>query len=319
MGEQDGPLVSVVIPTYNRYDRLKRAVESVVDQTYDRIELLVVDDRSDVTVEEHLSRDYGRHFERFEIRRHDENRGGSAARNTGLREANGDYIALLDDDDQWKPQKLERQVERFQEEDVGLVTTGGKVIDGNGNVDNVRRDKDIPGEAPALTKRLLCRNIVGSCSAVMVDTDVVDEVGMFDERFPSWQDLEWYIRLSRHCRFSSVSEPLLIYSRDVDDRISEDLDTTKTETYPLFLKKFRHVAAEYGPVFERKMQAWTAFRVGKQLVLDDRVREGREFLTRSVRLYPFEAAFFKYFLPTLGGRQTYEFVRQTKRTISLWE
>lgn len=315
MGEREGPLVSVVIPTYNRPERVKRAVDSVTAQTYEPIELVVVDDCSDTPVEEYLGEDHARRFERFDVLRHDENRGGSAARNTGLQNARGEYIGLLDDDDRWKPENVERQVETFRENDVGVVTSGAEVADENGTIIKRNGQTELPSEPPTLTKQLLCRNVIGSCSTVMVDSEVVDVVGTFDERFPSWQDQEWLVRLSQHYRFGAVTEPLLIYNRHSSDRISENLDALENETYPLFLEKFRPVAAEYGPVFERKMRAWAAYRVGKQLVLAGRVRDGRRFLTRSMRLYPFETTFYKHGLPALGGPPTYEAARKTKRTL----
>ncbi|WP_135828647.1 glycosyltransferase family 2 protein [Halorussus halobius] len=315
MGDGAEPLVSVVVPTYDRPDRVERAVASVAAQTYDRIEVLVVDDCSTNPVADVLCGDRDRTFERFEVLRHDRNRGGSAARNTGIRASDGDYVALLDDDDRWEPEKVERQVELLDRREVGVVTTGAKVLDRNGQLLRASRHDGLPGDSVELTKRLLCRNVVGSCSSVMVDGEVVDAVGGFDERFPSWQDLEWYVRLSRHCRFGVVPEPLLVYRRDADERVSDDLDVVKDETYPLFLDEFAPVAAEYGPMFERKMRAWTAYRVGKQLVLAGRVREGRPFLTRAVGLYPFESSFYVHCLPALGGAPTYEAVRKTKRAI----
>ncbi|NHN61421.1 MULTISPECIES: glycosyltransferase family 2 protein [Halorussus] len=316
MGASQSPVVSVVIPTYNRAHRLADAIETVADQTYDPIELVVVDDCSEVPVADQLDDDYARHFDKFEVLRHDENRGGAAARNTGMREATGDYIALLDDDDRWEPEKVARHVERFREDDVGLVTSGSKVVDDEGNKIQQKTRFDMPRKRSALTKTLLCRNVVGSCSAVMVDADVVEATGGFDERFPSWQDLEWYVRLSRHCRFGAVPEPLLRYTRHSGDRLTDDLDAVKDESYPLFVEKYGSLAAEFGPVFERKMRAWTAYRVGKELVMADRVWEGRPFLKRAVRLYPVEPKFFKHFLPSVGGPPTYQAARWTKRTLN---
>jgi len=315
MGERAEPLVSVVVPTYDRPDRVERAVASVADQTYDRIEVVVVDDCSETPVADALSRDHADAFERFEVARHDRNRGGSAARNTGIRASEGEYVALLDDDDRWVPQKLARQVELFDRRDVGVVTTGAKVLDENGQLLRRYRHDDLPDDPVALTKRLLCRNVVGSCSAVVVDREVVDAVGGFDERFPSWQDLEWYVRLSRHCRFGAVPDPLLVYRRDADQRVSDDLDALTDRTYPLFVETFGPVAAEYGPLFERKMRAWTTYRVGHQLVMAGRVGEARRFLTRAVGLYPFESTFYVHCLPALGGSPTYEAARRTKRAL----
>lgn len=312
MGNREGALVSVVVPTYNRIEHLQRAVESVAEQTYEPIELLVVDDCSDVPVAAELDCEYDGRIDRFEVLRHEKNRGGSAARNTGIRAAEGEYVALLDDDDRWEPRKVERQVERLQEGDVGLVFTGGRAVDGSGRTISVARAPDSMPSGAELTKRLLCTNIVGSCTGVMVDRSLIEAAGAFDERFPSWQDQEWYVRLSRYCDFGTVEEPLFVYSAESPNRVSEDVEALKDETYPLYVNKFHPLATEYGRLFGRKMEAWAAYRVGKALVMADEFRTGRAFLERAVTQYPFEPAFYKYLLPSLGGRSTYETARRLR-------
>lgn len=361
MGGAERPLVSVVVPTYNRPAYLRRAIASVADQTYEPIELIVVDDCSDVPVAENLdlssaegalnnsegissdaegglndSKGYSYHveadlndykanlnddegeldesekFERVEVVRHEENRGGSAARNTGIREATGRYVALLDDDDQWTPEKVERQVDRLRRGDVGAVFTGGRVIDENGETKRVSRAPATAPKGPALTKRLLCRNVVGSCSVFMVEADAIESAGPFDERFPSWQDQEWYVRLSRYCEFETVEDPLVVYSEESPHRISDDVETVKNETYPLFVEKFEPMAAEYGRLFRRKMVAWATYRVGKALAMAGDIEEARSYLARAVSLYPFAPVFYKYLLPSIGGRVTYEAARKVQ-------
>ena len=102
------PVVSVVISTYNRQEKLKRALASVLGQTLRDIEVIVVDNASTDATEEVV-----RNVKDLRVRyiRHDSNKGGPAARNTGIKHARAPYIALLDDDDEWMPQKLEKQVE----------------------------------------------------------------------------------------------------------------------------------------------------------------------------------------------------------------
>lgn len=114
------PLVSVVIPTYNRAEFLPRAVESVLRQTVDDFELIVVDDASTDDTEAVVER-----FDdpRVEYVRHGTNRGGSAARNTGIERSSGEYIAFLDSDDEWYPRKLERQVEELRSRSDEWVAT----------------------------------------------------------------------------------------------------------------------------------------------------------------------------------------------------
>jgi glycosyltransferase involved in cell wall biosynthesis len=318
MGDVDRPVVSAVIPTYERPGCLKRAVASVAEQTYDPLEVVVVDDCSDVPVTEYLDPDRSA-FDRFEVVRHDENRGGSAARNTGIEVADGQYVALLDDDDRWKPEKIARQVERLRRGDVGAVFTGGRIVDGEGNTKRVSEAPATPPTGSTLTKRLLCRNVVGSCSVFMADTDVIEATGTFDERFSSWQDQEWYVRLSRNCNFGSVADPLVVYSEGSADRISDDVETMKNDTYPLFVEKFEPMAAEYGRLFRRKMLAWAAYRVGRALAVNDRILEARSYLARALRLYPFEREFYRYSIPSVGGRRTYELARKVRRIGSYFQ
>ncbi|WP_336330088.1 glycosyltransferase family 2 protein [Haloarcula sp. CGMCC 1.2071] len=115
-GESDtngeNPLVSVVIPTYGRDEHLPAAIKSVLNQQYDRIELLVVDDGSPTPVATTLPEDILSDG-RVKTIRHKENRGANVARNTGIQTSNGDYVAFLDDDDRWDETKIGKQVDTF--------------------------------------------------------------------------------------------------------------------------------------------------------------------------------------------------------------
>ncbi|KTG11014.1 hypothetical protein AUR64_07560 [Haloprofundus marisrubri] len=305
------PLVSVVLPTYDRPAYLRAAVESVFEQTYDAVELLVVDDHSPrpaAPVVDEMDHD-GRHTVR--VIRHDENRGGSAARATGIRAATGEYIAFLDDDDEWLPTKLEKQVAVMDAHPkVGLVYTGTQVIDGNGDeLESIR-----PVSHGDITKTLLCQNVIGSFSKVMVRRSLVEEVGTPDERFPSWQDLEWYIRLSRHCSVAGIREPLIRYQTDSPGRITDDVDDALVSRR-LFVEKFDPLAREHGRLFARKFRAWAAYRVGRLLVMHGEFDRARPLLVSATRLYPFEPTFATFLLPTLGGRRAYRLIKAGKRLV----
>lgn len=309
-GETDPrPLVTVVITTYNRPSYLTTAVRSVRDQTYDPIELIVVDDHSDTPASRSLADVPFDRFANVECIRHDENRGANAARNTGIEAASGEYIAFLDDDDSWLPTKVERQVDTFQRHgDIGVTYTG--LILRNGQDAEIA----VPPTVEDMTKALLCRNVVGTLSTVMVRADLAREV-TFDEEFPSWADLEWYISLSTSATFQPIPDPLVVYEFDSHNRLSEDLPK-KQDAYHLFLERFDDLAAEFGPLFRRKMRAWAAYRLGATAIDMRRYGESRRLFGTAVRRYPFEPQFLKYFLASLGGRYTVTLARGVKRALA---
>jgi glycosyltransferase involved in cell wall biosynthesis len=305
------PLVTVIITTYNRPDFLRSAVRTVANQQYNPIELVVIDDHSRTPAHEVLD-DWSSDFERFEIHRHTENQGANAARNTGIEVATGEYIAFLDDDDRWDPEKIATQVDMFQNDgpEVGVVYTGRKVVDDDGSVARVWLPDEPEGD---MTKSLLCRNIVGTQSSIMVRSEIAKETP-FDETIPRWADLEWYVSVSTKCEFVGVREPLVIYDRSAHNRISDDYEVLE-ESYELFIEKYRDLAASYGPLFERKMLAWSAYRVGNAALNARYYEMARRYFFRALALYPFESTFFIYAATTAGGRTTHKISQSIKRIV----
>jgi glycosyltransferase involved in cell wall biosynthesis len=200
------PLVSVIIPTFNRAELLPRALESVIAQTFDDYEILVVDDEStDETKDVVLS--YGE--ARIRYLRQAENAGPGAARNRGLREARGDLIAFLDSDDEWLPDKLTRQVSLFREiaPEVGLVYTGVESVFGDGT-----RKIDPPSRRGDVYESMLQQNVIhGGGSNVMMRRNVVATIGYFDEEFSAIEDYDYWLRITRFFEIDFVDETLIRY------------------------------------------------------------------------------------------------------------
>ncbi|MFC7008673.1 glycosyltransferase family 2 protein [Halalkalicoccus salilacus] len=253
MGKKTGSLVTAIIPTYNRPDLLRGAVESVICQTYKNIELIVVDDHSPTPAESALSSISTSNLRSIQVIRHDKNKGANVARNTGIKNASGDFIAFLDDDDKWEPTKIERQVAAFQTADdsVGVTYTGQHFINEEGVTTSVHISK-VGGD---VTKRLLCGAQIAPFSSVMVRSDVIQRAGLPDERFPCWQDREWYVRLSQYCEFKPIPEPLAIRHVGKHEQIGDNYQQKRDEAYPLFLEKHRPLASKYGRVCKHKMEA----------------------------------------------------------------
>jgi glycosyltransferase involved in cell wall biosynthesis len=202
------PLVSVIIPTYRRSEFLVRAIRSVVNQTYKNIEIIVVDDND---AEDSFHLDTKQKMEEFAHRvhyiKHDENKGVVQARNTGILEAKGEYIAFLDDDDEWLVHKIELQVDLLNAlpDDYGLVYCGYKVIS-EGDFEQIIKPK-FRGDL----SQVLGLNHIGSPSLVLCKKEYVKLVGGFDDRIVYREDLDFFYKLSRICQFDFVKAPLVNY------------------------------------------------------------------------------------------------------------
>jgi len=291
---------------------LLAAIRSVESQTYDNIELIIVDDRSPTPAEETIGEEQSKSDLPIKILRHDENRGASAARNTGIDVADGDYLAFLDDDDSWKPEKIERQVTEFIDSstDVGVVYTGIEHV-----FDDDRTETAVSSKQGHVTKPLLCSNFVGSFSAVMVERGVIERAGSLDVRFPSWQDWEWYLRLSTYCQFRPVERPLVRHNHTSTGRITEDFETLTSTTYPLFVEKFSPLAKQFGKRFARKWRGYVAFTVAMYALNRGDYARTRQYLRRAIRLYPLLPTFYIHLLAVSGGEFTYEPLRKLRRVL----
>ncbi len=297
---RDG-LVSVVLPTYGRPEFLVDAVESVDQQSYGPIEIIVVDDHSPDPIETRLDGTSLGEDRMLRCIRHEENRGASAARNTGIEVSKGEFIAFLDDDDYWLPSKIERQIEAFERtgSNTGVVYTGQQFTF-DGEITSVSR----PTLEGDLTKDILCGAPMPGFSAIMVRSETYETVGGLDERFPCWQDREWLLRLSTEYDFAVVSEPVVVRRSTDHDQISDDFETKRDIAYPLFLETFRPLAATYGRKYERRLVAAQSSTLGKAAVRHGYAHDARKYLLRAIRYHPSRISVYPYFLVALGGKLT---------------
>lgn len=203
------PMVSVIIPYYNGKRFLARAVASVLAQTYGDLEIIIVDDESqdDVTVPLRPWRGDGR----VRVLRHPENRGIAAARNTGLAACRGDYVAFLDQDDTWRRQKLERQVEWLagRPSNVALLFSDVAEVDGIGRSRPLRLSGEVPSGFNGLGREGQLRALFGGnfipLIAALARTRCVTAVGGFDESIKGGaDDYEFCLRLVSRYRIAYV-------------------------------------------------------------------------------------------------------------------
>ncbi len=198
------PTVSVVIPTYNRAHIVGRAVKSVLGQTYQDWEIVVVDDGSKDDTRAAVE---AFHEPRIRFIAHERNQGQCAAWNTGINAARGKYVAFLDSDDEWLPEKLAKSVEAFGKHDerVGLVYSGKMLLEENGTVLGVRT----PTLQGNVHDALLAWDFIGSCTRVVVRRDVLRQVGGFDLSLPSCDDWDLWIRVSKVSEVAAIEECLV--------------------------------------------------------------------------------------------------------------
>ena len=206
------PLVSVILPTYNRGWAIRAAIDSVLAQDYDPAELIVVDDGStDDTLR--LLTGYDNRLRIIQ----QENQGVSSARNAGIRSASGDLIALLDSDDEWLPGKLTAQVNYFNTHPEALICQTEEIWVRNGvRVNPGKRHRKQGG---MIFERSLSLCLV-SPSAVMMRKSLFDEVGLFDESLPACEDYDLWLRIACKHPIHLIERPLIIKRGGHVDQLS---------------------------------------------------------------------------------------------------
>ena len=184
-------MVSVIIPAYNKMEYTKRCIKSVLSQTYSDIEVIVVDDGSSDGTKDML---YQFHHEITVVRQ--VNQGASAARNKGIEMARGEFIALLDCDDMYHPQKLELSVT----EDKDFIYTPAWIVDKYDNIVRLYRPPHVG---------LMLRNSI--CNSVVIKKKCFDRVGLFDESLFVCADWDMWLRMQEHYELTYLDIPLTYY------------------------------------------------------------------------------------------------------------
>ncbi|MFH1091695.1 MAG: glycosyltransferase [Pseudomonadota bacterium] len=209
---QDGPLVSVVIPVHNRAGSVKKAVDSVLGQTFEDFELIVVDDGSSDGANAALSE----YQDRLILIRQS-HQGVSAARNKGIHHSRGRLIAFLDSDDYWLPEKLAVQTAFFEENPEAMICQTEEVWLRDGRrVNPGRRHRKPSGEAFSRSLKLC----LISPSAVMLRSGLLSEVGLFDESLPACEDYDLWLRVAARHPVHLVDRPLVIKTGGHKDQLS---------------------------------------------------------------------------------------------------
>jgi len=234
MTEACPPRVSVVIPAYNAAAFVQRAVDSVLEQSFHDFELLVVDDGSTDTTRQVLA-GYGNRLRLLAK----ENGGPAAARNHGLQHAHGEYVAFLDADDYWKPEKLQRQVDLLDSRpEIGFCSTATDVVDNKGHPAGKWPCIQNAGPLPDI---LFMQGTVisGSTSGVLARRHLISEIGGFDSTLRGFEDPDLWIRLAARTGYQCISETLTMVVR-TPHSVSGNMVNMRRATLASFQKN-RHL------------------------------------------------------------------------------
>lgn len=300
--------ISVVISTYNRADVLPRAIESVLKQTFSDFELIIIDDGST-----DRTREIVENFERKDNRVryiYQENSGGpSSPKNTGIKNAQGEYIAILDSDDEWMPEKLAKQMALFNENpNLGFVSCNSIVVDGI-------RKKEWVYKIPRYKKseifeNIMARDYMGSGSGMVYKKSVFSNVGFFDENLKSSQDKEMRMRLAQEYEFDFIDESLFKYYVHKENRSKVLGIEGKEKDHEYIFEKYRKYYEGHPKIYSNKLRY-----DGTRYVLAGDTKKARRSFYKSVGLNIFNCRSYLYLFLSFFGIGIYYGLNRFKAKI----
>ncbi len=287
------PLVSIILPSYNRAKILKRAIQSVIDQTFSDFELIIVDDCSKDNTEEVVK---NFHDHRIKLIRHERNKGAVAARNTGIKASKGKYVAFQDSDDEWLPQKLEKQIKVFEQgpSNLGVVYTSFWLIDGNQK--RISPPAFIKHTEGDIHRTLLEYNFIGTPMAV-VRRESFEKEGLF-ENLPRLQEWDLWLRISKRYRFAHINEPLAIAYLQ-QDSISRNVQALIHARKFILKRYFQEISKE------PKLLKHHYFEIGTMLCQNGRIQEGRGYFFHAMRIDPIDFKLQLSIISSLFGQKLF--------------
>lgn len=251
--------ISVIIPTYNRVNGLRRALESILKQTVKPSEIIIIDDASNQDVK----KDLNMYFENKELNityyRFKENSGACAARNYGAHLATGQILMFLDDDDTWEKDKIQKQKKVFlTNKNVDLVYTGKLLVNERERNKIIRKVN--PNVRGKLYPKIMYKNLLGTTSGIALKKDLFEQIGGFDESLPAMQDFDFYIRYCKICRdveHDNSCNVRYTIANDPNKQISGS-GIKQKKAVNILLQKYRNELKSLSYLERRKIKAsWT--------------------------------------------------------------
>lgn len=249
--KQDLPLISIIITTHNREDLLPRAINSVLKQTYRNIEIIIVDDGSSDSTE-NIVQNYLNQHKNIKYIKHEKALGGNAARNSGIKNANGIFVSGLDDDDEFTPNRIETLINNYSDE-FSLITSR--------NIKVTKTNKIKTKYIPIVDlETMLFFNAIGN--QILVKKDKILKAGLFDEKLKRYQDYDMWLRLiNQYGKAKIVNEITQIIHYEHDVASNNNKKNNFNGAFK-FYKKHKYLMNKK----QRKMQLYHIFRLQEKRI-----------------------------------------------------
>lgn len=303
------PKISIIIPTYNAEKFLRRTIESVLRQTYHNWEMLIIDDCSSDNTRK-IGDEFVKNDSRVKYVALDKNSGGPAhPKNVGIELSSGRLIAFLDHDDEWFPEKLEKQVNYLGTTGLQFVTCDSAIIVSERKIGTYTTP--VFQNIGEMQENMLVGNYVHSCSSVLFNREVFDSVGFFDERLKWSDDHDFYLRvLQRGYSIGVLSESLFNWHSQRNSAGKTLSFAKKAAELEYFLNKHRDVYSQ-----NEYARALLLRHLGTEFVLGGQSTKGRSFY-RVLMKDDFRLFVVFLFLLSFLGSPIFRFALRMRRKLS---
>ena len=292
-------LVSVIMPTYNHARYLSESISSVLNQSYRDWELIIIDNYSQDDTES-VVREYAGKDPRIRYFQFSNNGIIAASRNHGIRQAQGEYVAFLDSDDIWMPEKLDEQMKVFEGmEGTGLVYSRAVGFTDDGRHLHVMPKKIFSGN---VFNRLLKNNFIG-CSTVLVKNNILEEIGIFDVRtdLVSVEDYELWLRIARHNKAVGLNQILVKY-RIHSQAVSMSQEVER-ELRPLHALDSVFEKLQVSPPVQKRIKSRWYATLARKALYKGHFKEFKYLSEKGLHLNFFGLALLQHVMASLMGRR----------------
>jgi glycosyltransferase involved in cell wall biosynthesis len=289
--------VSVIIPTYNRAEFLRLAIMSVLNQTFQNFEIIIINDASKDHTQEVIT-----HFNdtRIKVIHNHVSKGAAGARNIGIMNSNYEYTAFLDDDDEWLPEKLKMQTYLLDNSlpEIGGVCTGYFVIE------------KVRGRALSIYPEMndLFKGNFILTSSILLRRKCFEKCGLFDEGMPTDSDYDMWIRISKKFSFKVIKNALVKY------HVHEN---SLTFNYEKKVRGLEILFDKHDNFFKKDYKVYSKqyLNLGIAYCYKGEIQKGRKSFSKSIRMNPFEIRNYFYFLLSLLGTERFKKLKKAKEKV----